>query len=86
MVVLRNDLEPIREACQPYKGVVKFVASCLGAELLDSEINGYWALPGHAGTHTDEYFLELGRLFGNVDSKEAAEKVMKELWERIQAG
>ncbi|WP_339749184.1 hypothetical protein [uncultured Rubinisphaera sp.] len=29
----------------------------------DASINGFWAEAGHAGTHTDKFFVELGKHF-----------------------
>jgi hypothetical protein len=58
----------------------------LGEELRDAAINGFWAEAGHAGTHTDKFFLALGEAFKNVRSKKTAELALESLWERIIKG
>ncbi|EDL58363.1 putative large secreted protein [Gimesia maris DSM 8797] len=58
----------------------------LGKKLRDTNINGFWAKAGHAGTHTDEYFLELGKAFQSANSKDAVEKALTLMWKRIEAG
>lgn len=58
----------------------------LGSSLRDTAMNGFWAKAGHAGTHTDEYFLALGKAFKNVSSEASAKKVLQSLWKRIEKG
>jgi hypothetical protein len=58
----------------------------LGTAARDTHINGFWAQAGHAGTHTDEYFLELGKKFESVTSKAEAEKALESMWKKIEKG
>ena len=58
----------------------------LGADLRDTSINGFWALAGHAGTHTDAFFIDLGKSFSKVTSKQQAEKTLSKVWSNIEAG
>ncbi len=52
----------------------------------DTNINGFWAEAGHAGTHTDRYFLALGRAFENVNSAADGKRVIGNIWRRIRGG
>lgn len=58
----------------------------LSPELRDKAINGFWAEVGHAGTHTDRFFAELGKAFRTVNSEAAAKRALASLWKRIKAG
>jgi len=58
----------------------------LSEDLRDAVINGFWAEAGHAGTHTDKFFLELGKAFRGVKSKKSAEAALESLWKRIEFG
>jgi len=58
----------------------------LGSNNRNSPINGFWAEAGHAGTHTDRYFLALGRAFENVNSRSTARNAMRNMWRRVQRG
>nr|MDJ0632716.1 peptidoglycan-binding protein [Xenococcaceae cyanobacterium MO_188.B29] len=49
-------------------------------------INGFWAEPGHAGTHTDKFFLELGKQFMNVKSPAQAKAALTRMWKKIESG
>jgi hypothetical protein len=75
--------KPVQDAIKLAQG--KF-DEFLGPAQRDTIINGFWAKAGHAGTHTDEFFLALGEAFKNVSTKEAAEIALKGIWKRIERG
>jgi len=52
----------------------------------DTLINGFWAEKGHAGTHTDKYFLELGEALRGAGSKRGVTKALNKMWRRIKSG
>ena len=58
----------------------------LGEDQRNAAINGFWAQAGHAGTHTDKFFLELGDAFSNVSSSKQAEATLNKMWKRIEQG
>ena len=45
-------------------------------------INAFWAEAGHAGTHTDEFFRELIKVFRGVNLKKSAEAALIDM-ERV---
>ena len=52
----------------------------------NTHINGFWGLPGHAGTHTNKFFLELGEAFANVGSSAQARGALRSMWNKIKKG
>jgi hypothetical protein len=58
----------------------------LTSELRDTTVNGFWAEAGHAGTHTDKFFLALGQAFRGVNSERAANSALDAIWKRIKKG
>jgi hypothetical protein len=58
----------------------------LSPELRDKTINGFWAEAGHAGTHTDKFFRELGKAFRGVNSEASANRALSSLWKRVERG
>jgi hypothetical protein len=58
----------------------------LGKSMRDMLVNGFWGMAGHAGTHKDKFFLELGKAFQGVRSKASAESALESIWKRIEAG
>ncbi len=63
--------------------VSQYLASSGG---LNSAANGFWSFAGHAGTHTDKYFLSLGRAFEGINNTKGALSVLSSLWSQIEAG
>jgi len=47
--------------------------------------NGFWAKSGHLGTHTNKYFLEMGKAFERVHDAESARRALMYLKARISA-
>ncbi len=58
----------------------------LGSNMRDNAINGFWAGAGHAGTHSDKFFLALGQAFRGVKTKKQAEAALNSIWKRIEKG
>lgn len=58
----------------------------LDPKLRNTLINGFWAKPGHAGTHTNKFFREMGRLFEDVSDEPSAQRAMKSLWDQVKKG
>jgi RHS repeat-associated protein len=58
----------------------------IGSELRNTTINGFWAQAGHAGTHTDKFFLELQKAFKNVGNDKQARAALRKMWKRIEKG
>ncbi len=58
----------------------------LGAAARDTAINGFWAAPGHKGTHTDHFFTEMGKAFRGANSPAATKRALAGMQRRIANG
>jgi hypothetical protein len=49
-------------------------------------VNLFWATPGHAGTHTNQYFIQLGDVFESVNSTDGVLGALDTMRSMINAG
>jgi hypothetical protein len=52
---------------------------------IDTHVNEFWAKAGHAGTHTDTYFLALGKALNGKKGDDAL-KALDGIWKKVERG
>ncbi len=53
---------------------------------LNSVSNGFWAKAGHMGSHTDKYFLAMGKIIGDAKSKRQLTDGLQDLRRMLERG
>jgi hypothetical protein len=58
----------------------------LGSDKRDTLINGFWAEPGHAGTHKKKYFRDLAGMLRKASDGPSAKRALSNMWRRVKRG
>ena len=76
-----NRLPIVREAIRDAKAALESAGI-----KLNSAANGFWATAGHAGTHTNKFFLKLGKMLKDAQGRGNVAETLDKIRQGVQSG